>query len=89
VKNIVIKYAFLQDMLIPYSSQNGFIYLTAVPDSPGSYGELGEPVESKKLQPSKKRIKGITIFSINWDYSRSLGLLRLPFLSFGRLIPSE
>jgi hypothetical protein len=27
VKNIVIKYAFLQDMLIPYSSQNGFIYL--------------------------------------------------------------
>jgi hypothetical protein len=28
VKNIVIKYAFLQDMLIPYSIQNGFIYLT-------------------------------------------------------------
>jgi hypothetical protein len=29
VKNIVIKYAFLQGMLIPYSSQNGFIYLRA------------------------------------------------------------
>jgi hypothetical protein len=29
VKNIVIKYAFLQGMLIPYSSQNGFIYLSA------------------------------------------------------------
>jgi hypothetical protein len=27
VKNIVIKYAFLQDMLIPYSSENEFIYL--------------------------------------------------------------
>jgi hypothetical protein len=26
--NIVIKYAFLQGMLIPYSIQNGFIYLT-------------------------------------------------------------
>jgi hypothetical protein len=30
VKNIVIKYAFLQGMLIPYSSQNGFIYLMGV-----------------------------------------------------------
>jgi hypothetical protein len=28
VKNIVIKYAFLQSMLIPYSIQNGFIYLS-------------------------------------------------------------
>jgi hypothetical protein len=28
VKNIVIKYAFLQGMLIPYSIQNGFIYLS-------------------------------------------------------------
>jgi hypothetical protein len=27
VKNIVIKYAFLQGMVIPYSIQNGFIYL--------------------------------------------------------------
>jgi hypothetical protein len=31
VKNIVIKYAFLQGMLIPYSSQNGFIYLKVSP----------------------------------------------------------
>jgi hypothetical protein len=30
VKNIVIKYAFLQGMLIPYSSQNRFIYLNKV-----------------------------------------------------------
>jgi hypothetical protein len=30
VKNIVIKYAFLQGMLIPYSSQNGFIYLISM-----------------------------------------------------------
>ena len=27
-------------------------------DSPGSYGEPGEVVGSKKLQPSKKRIRG-------------------------------
>jgi hypothetical protein len=32
---------------------------TAEPDSPGSYGEPGEPVGSKKLQPSKKRVKGM------------------------------
>jgi hypothetical protein len=34
VKNIVIKYAFLQGMLIPYSSQNGFIYLRIVHGRP-------------------------------------------------------